>query len=110
MVCAGTGAMIEDLGHVAIEAALAAGALEILRSELDIDIVITDYAMPEMNGSQLATEIRRIRPHVPVVIATGYADAYDNALGLPRLDKPYQQRALAALIETLLVPVFAGAC
>jgi signal transduction histidine kinase len=104
MVGAGTGAMIQDLGHVAIEVASAAGALEVLRSELDIDIVITDYAMPEMNGSELATEIRRIWPHVPVIMATGYADAYDNALDLPRLDKPYKQQALAALIETLLEP------
>jgi CheY-like chemotaxis protein len=98
-------AMIEDLGHVAIEAASAADALEVLRSELDVDIVITDYAMPEMNGSQLATEIRRIRPHVPVVVATGYADIPDNVLSLPRLDKPYQQQDLAALIQTLLEPL-----
>jgi signal transduction histidine kinase len=98
-------AMIEDLGHVAIEAASATDALEVLRSELDVDIVITDYAMPEMNGSQLATEIRRIRPHVPVVVATGYADIPDNALSLPRLDKPYQQQDLAALIQTLLEPL-----
>ena len=98
-------AMIEDLGHVAIEAASATDALEVLRSELDVDIVITDYAMPEMNGSQLAREIRRIRPHVPVIVATGYADIPDNALSLPRLDKPYQQQDLAALIQTLLEPL-----
>jgi DNA-binding LytR/AlgR family response regulator len=60
--------------------------------------------MPEMNGGQLAAEIRRIRPLVPVVIATGYADIPDNALRLPRLDKLYQQQDLAALIETLLKP------
>jgi CheY-like chemotaxis protein len=102
MVGAGTVAMLEDLGHVAIQVESATGALELLRSDLDIQIVITDYAMPETNGTQLATEIRRIRPHVPVVISTGYADAHDNAMGLPRLDKPYQQEALAALIETLL--------
>lgn len=96
--------MLEDLGHVAIQVESATGALELLCSDQDIQIVITDYAMPEMNGTQLATEIRRIRPHVPVVISTGYADAYDNAMGLPRLDKPYQQRALAALIETLFSP------
>jgi signal transduction histidine kinase len=105
IVRACTVAIIEDLGHVAIEAASAADALEVLHSELDVDVVITDYAMPEMNGGQLATEIRRIRPHVPVVVATGYADIPDNALSLPRLDKPYQQQDLAALIETLLNPL-----
>ena len=104
MVAECTVAMIEDLGHAAGDVTTAAGALEIVHSELPIDIVITDYAMPEMNGSQLAAEIRRIRPHVPVVIATGYAGAHDGALGLPRLDKPYTPQNLADLIETLLKP------
>lgn len=57
LVGAGTVAMIEDLGHVAIDAASATRALEILRSEPNIDVVITDYAMPGMNGRQLAAEI-----------------------------------------------------
>ena len=102
LVGAGTVAMIEDLGHVPIEAQSAAGALEILRSGQNIDIVVTDYAMPDMNGGQLAAEIHRIWPRIPVVIATGYADV--QALDLPRLQKPYQQRDLAALIERLTEP------
>jgi signal transduction histidine kinase len=104
LVGAGTVAMIEDLGHVAIDAESAARALEILRSEPNIDAVITDYAMPEMNGGQLAAEIHRIWPRIPVIIATGYADVQDNELDLRLLHKPYQQRDLMALIETLIEP------
>jgi CheY-like chemotaxis protein len=94
-----TAAMIEDLGHMAINVESAAGALEVMRSEPSIDIVITDYAMPGKNGAELAADIRQSRPDLPVVISTGYADAPWHALDLPRLDKPYQQGDLAALIE-----------
>ena len=104
LVGAGTVAMIEDLGHVAIDAELGARALEILRSEPNIDVVITDYAMPGMNGGQLAAEINRVWPRIPVIIATGYADVLDNGLDLRLLQKPYQQRDLADLLETFIEP------
>ena len=94
-----TAAMIEDLGHMAINVESAAGALEVMRSEPSIDIVITDYAMPGKNGAELAADIRQSRPDLPVVISTGYADAPWHLLDLPRLDKPYQQGDLAAVIE-----------
>jgi signal transduction histidine kinase len=94
-----TAAMIEDLGHMAINVESAAGALEVMRSEPSIDIVITDYAMPGKNGAELAADIRQSRPDLPVVISTGYADAPWHSLDLPRLDKPYQQVDLATVIE-----------
>jgi CheY-like chemotaxis protein len=102
LVGASTVAMIEDLGHTAIDAASATRALEILRAEPNIDLVVTDYAMPGMNGGQLAAEIDRVWPHIPVVIATGYADVLDNGLNVRLLHKPYQQQDLAELLETLI--------
>ena len=108
MVGAGTVAMIEDLGHSAIEAGSGARAIEVLRSEAEIDIVITDHAMPGMTGTELATKIHRIRPDLPVVIATGYSDLPNGELKLPRLAKPYRQQALAVLIETLVKRQLAG--
>jgi signal transduction histidine kinase len=103
-VRAGTAAMLEDLGHSAIEAGSGASALALLASEPDIDIVITDYAMPGMNGSQLAAKIQRIRPGLPVVLTTGYANIPADVPVLPRLNKPYRQQDLAALIASLVDP------
>jgi signal transduction histidine kinase len=103
-VVAGTAAMLEDLGHTVIEAESGARALELLKSQPDIDVVITDYVMPGMNGRRLAEKIRRIRPGLPVVIATGYADTPGHGLALPRLNKPYRLQDLAALIESLVEP------
>jgi signal transduction histidine kinase len=102
IVRASTVAMIEDLGHRALEAASAADALEVLRAAPQVDAVITDYAMPGVTGTALAAKLGQIRPGLPVIIATGYADMVPQASTLPRLDKPYRQKELAALLETLL--------
>ena len=65
--------------------------------------MITDYAMPGMTGLQLAEEARRLRPDLPILLATGYADLPSHSdLELPRLSKPYQQRQLAEQIAHLL--------
>lgn len=100
MVAAGTASMIEDLGHSVIEARSAAGALELLNTHSNIDVVITDYAMPGMTGGELAAEIHRVRPGLPVVIATGYSDS-PREIDAPRLSKPYRQQDLAMLFARL---------
>jgi signal transduction histidine kinase len=104
MVAAGTAAMIEDLGHSVIQAESASRALELLSTRPSIDVVITDYAMPVMTGGELAAEIHRVRPSLPVAIATGYSDA-PGQIGLPRLNKPYRQQDLAILFATLFGPL-----
>jgi signal transduction histidine kinase len=101
-VLATIAAIIEDLGHSAIGASSAAGALDLLRSEREFDLVITDYAMPGVTGTNLATNITLVRPGLPVVIATGYAGTRLEAPALPRLDKPFRREELAALIENLI--------
>jgi signal transduction histidine kinase len=102
MVAAGTLAMIEDLGHSVLEANSALVALDILEANRDIDIVVTDHAMPGMNGTELARRIRMTRPELPVILVTGYADLPNGSdSSLPRLNKPYRQRELGDLITAL---------
>jgi PAS domain S-box-containing protein len=91
-------AMLEDLGQEVVAAASGAEALERLAEALP-DIVLTDYAMPQMTGLQLADEIHLTQPRMPVVLATGFADLPpDLSAQLPRLNKPYTQ---ADLVRTL---------
>lgn len=95
--------MLEDLGHEVIEVNSGSAALEILRGPGGIDLMITDYSMPKMNGGQLAEEARRLRPGLPILLATGYAELPDNSdMDLPRLGKPYLQEQLAAEIAKLI--------
>jgi signal transduction histidine kinase/FixJ family two-component response regulator len=97
--------MLEDLGHVVIEANSGERALEIIDGGRDIDLMMTDQAMPGMTGIQLAEIVRRKRPNLPVLLATGYADLPTSKLAnLPRLSKPYRQAQLRAEIEKLLDP------
>jgi len=103
LISLSTASLLEDLGHTVIKAASGADALEVLRDGKTVDLMITDYAMPGMTGLQLAEEARRLRPDLPILLATGYADLPTNAaLELPRLSKPYQQRQLAEQIAHLL--------
>ena len=103
MVADATVSMLEQLGHTVLAAASGALALDALRSEPDIDLVITDHAMPGMTGLELAALIRESKPGLPVVLATGYAELPDGQdIGLPRLDKPFRLDALASTLSALL--------
>jgi signal transduction histidine kinase len=102
MVAAGTTAMLEDLGHTVLSADSARSALAILEAEKDVDIVLTDYAMPGMTGSELAAQLRKIRPELPVVIVTGYSEAPQDTPAITRLNKPYRQQDLTAVIAGAL--------
>jgi PAS domain S-box-containing protein len=97
--------MLEDLGHTVFEAYSGNEALEILRRENSIDLVVTDQAMPKMTGTELAKIIKREWPEIPVLLATGYADRVrGDDMGLPKLTKPYMQRELADAIVRMNPP------
>jgi len=95
--------MLEDVGHDVIEVNSAAGALDVLREDRPIDLMITDFLMPRMNGAQLASAARRIRPNLPILLATGYAELPAKLdIHLPRIAKPYQQDQLLSEITNAL--------
>jgi PAS domain S-box-containing protein len=95
--------MLEDLGHRVLEANSGAQALALLQGGPAIDLMITDYSMPGMTGAQLAKAALELKPDLPIVLATGYADLPPGAgIDLPRLGKPYTQDQLAAEIAKAL--------
>jgi CheY-like chemotaxis protein len=95
--------MLEDLGHTVIGVNSGAQALEIINGGECLDLLMTDQVMPGMTGIQLAEIVRRTRPDLPVLLATGYTDLPAGMLAsLPRLSKPYRQAQLQAEIEKLL--------
>jgi PAS domain S-box-containing protein len=105
LVLLNTVMMLEDLGHQVIEAHSGDQALAKIEAEPDIDMVITDQAMPRMTGVALAEELARRRPGLPVILASGYAEIADaQALKLPRLAKPFGQAELARAIQRITEP------
>jgi PAS domain S-box-containing protein len=100
LVAMNTTAMLEDLGHEAVEVHSARRALEALEQANGFDVVITDQAMPHMTGSQFATAARAKWPDLPVILATGYAELPDDAdRTLARLNKPFMQSDLERVLK-----------
>jgi len=111
LVITGTSALIEDLGHTSIEAHSGIEALAKLGSGVEVDVVITDHAMPVMTGLQLLKAIKERYPELPVILATGYAElpAEPASFGVCKLSKPCSQQDIALAIHTALSKTPAGA-
>ena len=103
MIALATRAMLQDLGHEVTDVRSGAKALEVLQRDAPLDLMITDFAMPRMNGAELATKARQLRPDLPILMATGYVSMPDGGdIDLPRLAKPYMQKDLAAKIASVM--------
>ncbi|MDY6944685.1 MAG: PAS domain-containing protein [Pseudomonadota bacterium] len=105
LVRMGTSMMLADAGYSVIEAAAPEEAIKLIRDGLGVDLLITDFAMPKMNGAELAVEMRKYQPTLPVLMITGFASLTDaQAGGLPRLAKPFRQTELIAQVAEVLSP------
>lgn len=98
LVRKGTAEMLRGLGHRIREAAGGAEALQSLANDANIDLILTDYKMPRMDGAELYHRVRKVRPQMPMLLISGYTGAADPIDGLPRLNKPF---GLAELAEAL---------
>lgn len=99
LISMSTALMVEDLGHEVVEVNSGSEALSVLRSGRKIDLLITDFSMPKMNGAQLARAAKELSPRLHVLLATGYAELPVGAdLGIVRIGKPFQQDQLAAAV------------
>lgn len=101
---------LEEFGYSIVQASDGLSALECLDKGTKVDLVITDYSMPGMNGLELAQEIRRRHARMPILLLAGYADAnvitdveamQDDSLGLLR--KPLPAEELARHAAMLLI-------
>ena len=99
-----TAAMLDDLGYGVIEAENGQSALDLLSRNSRVDLLIADFAMPGMNGAQLAREVQVRRPGLPVLFVTGYADEKAvGAVGEERLVlKPFRTEELARKVRVAL--------
>jgi CheY-like chemotaxis protein len=103
LVLTNMSAMLEDLGHTVFEANSAHRALDVLRRESSIELVLTDQGMPQRTGLQLIEEIKTRWPHLPVILATGFAElpAGTDPQQIT-LAKPFVQKDLAQAVEAVL--------
>ncbi|MBB2898359.1 PAS domain-containing protein [Pseudomonas sp. AS2.8] len=97
-------------GYQVLEAADAATALALLAPDTHLDLLVTDVGLPgALNGRQLADALRRLRPQLPVLFITGYAEANvigdgDLDTGMRILTKPFTLDTLERRIQAMLQP------
>lgn len=102
--------ILSDLGYTLIEAADSVAGLKVLRSDVRIDLLITDVGLPGgMNGRQMADAAREVRPGLKTLFITGYAESAaigDGHLapGMHVLTKPFAMDTLAARVRELMGP------
>lgn len=94
-------AMLTELGHSVKACSSAKRALQLLESGASFDIVITDYVMAGMTGGDLATQIQKRWPNLPVLIVTGYNQVSGDVELLPRLQKPFKSPDIQGWISNL---------
>ena len=98
-----TASLLEQLGYRTTAVEDAREALEALKSQRSVSLVLTDIVIAgEYDGLMLARKIRARFPEIPIVLATGYAKLFDDAPEFPVLRKPYQIGDLARAIHQAL--------
>ncbi len=99
-----TASILGELGYRVIEAGSGGAALDLLDRNPDIRLVLLDFAMPGMNGAEVSREILARRPEMPILFATGYADAAALAAADDDqvLQKPFEEDELAYRVARCL--------
>jgi signal transduction histidine kinase len=100
-----TAAVLEDSGHFVVQASNGAEALDLLKMrDCDFDLLITDYAMPHLSGTDFLRQARELCPNVRALLITGYAEAEmirDKPDGVETLLKPFTPALLDATLSRL---------
>ncbi len=100
--------ILERLGYTAKGRTSSIEALEVFRADPTLfDMVITDMTMPKMAGDELAVELMKIRPDIPVMLCTGYSKLISEQraaeIGIKALaNKPIVQSELAKTVRRVL--------
>jgi CheY-like chemotaxis protein len=94
--------MLAELGYKVIATESGRAGLEQLAEAPRVDLLLVDYAMPEMNGAETAQRARLLRPDLPVVFVTGYAPAALLGAEPWIVQKPFRLAELAAKLSTAL--------
>jgi PAS domain S-box-containing protein len=94
--------IVEFFGYRVTAADSGAAALEMLREGIKADLLVTDYAMPGMSGVALVREAHRLRPDLPVLMMTGYAERPEEAIQVPLIQKPFKPEELAERLARVL--------
>ncbi|MBB4146070.1 response regulator [Rhizobium rhizoryzae] len=96
-----TAHMLDEIGFEVIEASSAEAALAALDNLSDLTLLVTDHLMPGMDGVELSKRVQALRPTLPCLIISGYADVERVAPDLQRLNKPFKVEVLQRMLAEM---------
>jgi CheY-like chemotaxis protein len=96
--------LLDAFGYATVAATSGSEALQLITSGLRVDLVLADFAMPEMTGLDLAKTIHTEHSGLPVILVTGYSnrELLHDLVEARFLQKPYTDQALLEAITTAL--------
>ncbi|VVP69202.1 Response regulator receiver protein CpdR [Pseudomonas fluorescens] len=95
--------VLEELEFNVLEADGSEQALEFLKDENQlIDLMMTDVGLPIMDGRELATLARSLRPQLPILFASGYAESIEVPEGMHVIGKPFSIDQLRDKVKSIL--------
>ncbi len=101
------GEVLNRMGYMVIAKPDARSALSAVRSGAAVDLIITDYRMPEMDGLEFLVLLKQSLPAVPVIMLTGYGEVetYLKSLSLgvfEYVNKPVRAKELGRIVKAAL--------
>ncbi|MNN56281.1 hybrid sensory kinase in two-component regulatory system with RcsB and YojN [compost metagenome] len=95
--------VLDELGYTVIEAEHATAALRILEDPgQTLALMMTDVGLPDMRGEALAAKARELRPLLPVLFASGYAESFNVPEGMHLIGKPFSIDQLRDKVVAIL--------
>lgn len=95
--------VLEELEYAVLEAEDGEAALKVLEDESSvIDLMMTDHGLPGISGAQLASRTRELRPALPILFASGYAENIDVPAGMHSIGKPFSIDQLRDKVKSIL--------
>jgi DNA-binding NtrC family response regulator len=99
--------VLSDMGYDVIIEPDGLSALTVIQQGVPIDLVITDYRMPDMDGLDLVTTLRKVQPSIPIIMMTAHGDIenYFRSLSLgvfEYINKPIGKREFEHLVRAAL--------
>ena len=100
-----TASILRELGYVVMEVGSGGAALDLLSRDATVDLVMLDFAMPGMNGREVARQVQTRSPALPVLFVTGYADnsALEEVGDARIIKKPFVGDELVVKVQAALV-------
>ena len=95
--------VLEELEFKVLEAEDAEAALVFIEDNTRvIDLMMTDWGLPGMNGKELAEKTRELRPTLPILLASGYAENIELPAGVQMIAKPFSIDQLRDKVKGML--------